>query len=370
MMRISAKSESSLVHAVEQFLRATLSTGWDLTAARPEGSNGDHGYDASIIATGPDGTRILILIEAKTHINPAGAARTAATLQRVKERLLDGPHDSVTAVLTAPFISERSRQLLRDAGLGWFDLTGNTRIEAARPALFIERAGADRNPDTEPEERRLKSLKGPGASRVVRALLDGAPDTRVRALAEYAEVGAATSARVLGYLAQEGLVERDERASVRRIRKRSLVRAWSRDYSLTKSNHVSPVIVPRGLDWLTEQLVERNFPHVLAGSAALHRLLPSDTPAVAPLSLLAVYSSEIPRLKRELRLPDAERAANAILLEPFDTVVLRGARESGGHRFTAPSQTVADLLTSPGRGPQEAEQLLEILAGQDEEWAL
>lgn len=356
--------------AFERFLRATLPAGWDLTATAPENPSRDRSHDYELIATGPDGTRTLAVVETKLRLKPALVPKTALALQRAKSRLADGPYDSVTAILIAPFVSERSRQLLLEDGIGWFDLTGNTRITADRPTLFIERTGADRDPNTEPGDRRLRSLKGPAAAKVVRALLDGAQDTKVRALAATAGVGAATSARVLAFLAQEQLVERDEHASVRRVRKRSLAHAWTRDYRITTTNHATPVVVPRGLDWMTEQLAERRLPHVLAGSAALRQYLPESVAAVTPLSLLALYSNEVPRLKRELRLRDAEHAANAVLLEPFDEVVLRGARESGGHRYTAPSQTVADLLTSPGRGPQEAEQLIETLADQDEEWTL
>jgi hypothetical protein len=370
MARISPESGSLLVDALEQFLRGALPGGWNLTAATPDNPGWGRSHDYAFIATGPDGTRTLAVIEAKSQLRPAVVPKTARTLQRAKDQLAHGPYDSVTAILIAPFISERSRELLLEDGIGWFDLAGNTRIAAERPALFIERTGADRDPNSEPGDRRRRSLKGPAAARVVRALLDGAQDTRVRALAATAEVGAATSARVLAYLAQERLVERDEHASVQRVHKRSLVQAWARDYRIMTTNHVTPVVVPRGLDWMAEQLVERRLPHVLAGSAALRLYLPEGVAAVTPLSLLAVYSNEVPRLKRELRLRDAEYAANAVLLEPFDEVVLRGAQESGGHHFTAPSQTVADLLTSPGRGPQEAEQLIETLADQDEEWTL
>jgi hypothetical protein len=34
----------------------------------------------------------------------------------------------------------------------------------------------------------------------------------------------------------------------------------------------------------------------------------------------------------------------------------------------APSQVVADLMTSPGRGPQEAEALLEKMKGAEDAW--
>src|SRR5690606_41852917 len=62
------------------------------------------------------------------------------------------------------------------------DLTGNLRIVASNPAIFLEARGADRDPDREP--RALRSLKGAAAGRVVRALCDFMPPYGVRALAE------------------------------------------------------------------------------------------------------------------------------------------------------------------------------------------
>jgi hypothetical protein len=50
--------------------------------------------------------------------------------------------------------------------------------------------------------------------------------------------------------------------------------------------------------------------------------------------------------------------ANVILVEPFDLVVY----ERDGINYAAPSQNAADLLTSAGRGPSEAEELMEWMA--------
>ena len=48
-----------------------------------------------------------------------------------------------------------------------------------------------------------------------------------------------------------------------------------------------------------------------------------------------------------------------ILAEPFDPLVYERGRELDGITYVAPSQNAADLLTSPGRGPSEAEELIE-----------
>ncbi|WP_030144708.1 hypothetical protein [Glycomyces sp. NRRL B-16210] len=373
MTRISPESETSLLDAFEQELRTLLPATWTLEAhreARLEHQESARRADLVLTIATPAGTHVALLVEVKHHADPRTVLGAVAQLESLATALQDRFPNGLNRVVVSNFLSPRARELLLEHGVGWYDASGNMRLELDEPAVFISRSGAERDPSPRTDHRRLKSLRGPSAARVVRALLDGAPDTRVRPLAEHAGVGTATSARVLAYLAEQHLVDRDEQATVRRVHKQSLAQAWARDYGVTTTNHSTSVLVPRGLDWLIEQLAERNLPHVLGGSAALRHYLPERTTAVTPLSLLAVYSSEVPRLKRELRLRDAGRTANALLLEPFDRLVLRGARKDGGHTYTAPSQTVVDLLTSPGRGPEEAGQLIEVLAEQDEEWTL
>ena len=68
--------------------------------------------------------------------------------------------------------------------------------------------------------------------------------------------------------------------------------------------------------------------------------------------------------------PCPDRGANVLLLEPFDQTVVQGAQDADGLSYAAASRTVVDLLTSPGRGPAEASQLMEVLAEHDEEWTL
>lgn len=63
-----------------------------------------------------------------------------------------------------------------------------------------------------------------------------------------------------------------------------------------------------------------------------------------------------------------DRGANVVLVEPFDAVVYRGARLNDRLTYAAPSQVVADLLTGPGRAPEEGASLIGVLASKDESW--
>ncbi|MCG2807376.1 MAG: hypothetical protein L6413_03805, partial [Coriobacteriia bacterium] len=57
-----------------------------------------------------------------------------------------------------------------------------------------------------------------------------------------------------------------------------------------------------------------------------------------------------------------------LLVEPFDAVVFERTVLDEGLRYVAPSQIAADLLTSSGRGPEEAEALIEWMISHEEVW--
>lgn len=60
--------------------------------------------------------------------------------------------------------------------------------------------------------------------------------------------------------------------------------------------------------------------------------------------------------------------ANVLLIEPNDAGVFDGMETRQGVRYAAPSQVAADLLSSPGRGPSEGEELIRWMQANEEKW--
>lgn len=360
--RNTAIRETELLRALRDALASALPSTWSMVS-QPELGRGDKRADAVIQLTGPDRSSATIFVEAKRVAEPRdvmGALRQlAAYRQKGDESLL----------VVAPYLSPRTRELLQEAGAGWFDATGNFRLQIDRPAVFIERSGASRNPFSDADDRRLKSLKGPSAARIVRALLDEQLPIGVRALAEVAEVGAATSSRVSDLLVREELANRDEDGRITDVKKASLVRRWSSDYGISSSNQPVPVLAPRGLDQVITSLRGYKDEYAVTAEAAARAYLPKGSAAVAPLSLLTVFVPNAVTASESLALRPAERGANVVLVEPFDDVVFRGTTKQSRLTYAAASQVVADLLTGPGRAPEEAKALIETLAKSDEAWS-
>jgi hypothetical protein len=56
------------------------------------------------------------------------------------------------------------------------------------------------------------------------------------------------------------------------------------------------------------------------------------------------------------------------LLTPFDDVVFERTSTKNGVTIAAISQVAADLLTSPGRGPNEAAALMQWMQENEDAW--
>src|SRR5439155_25128075 len=164
-------------------------------------------------------------------------------LQRAASRW--GSADEVVLVLAARYLAPATRERIAAAGAGYVDLTGNLQLAAERPALLIRDRGADRDPWRGPGRPR-GTLKGPPAARVVRALVDFAPPYSVPELAERAGASTGATYRVVEFLEEQDLVERERRGPIRDVRWRLILERWSRDYGFGQSNTVATFLEPRG----------------------------------------------------------------------------------------------------------------------------
>lgn len=362
VMRNEALRETALLRGLSDALRAALPSTWSLTS-RNDVATDRARIDAVLTLAAPDGVTATVFVEAKRVIEPRDVPSVLRQLESYRR------NGDAGLLVTSSYLSPRVRYLLQEAGAGWFDATGNLRLQLERPSVFIDRTGATRSPFTDAEDRRLKSLKGPGAARVVRALLDGQPPIGVRALAELAEVAAATSARVLELLAREDVIEREADGRVEGVRKLSLARRWTSDYGLTTTNQAVPTLAARGIDRVLAGLRRYEGEYAITAEAATRAYLPPGRSAVAPLSLLTIFVANATVAGESLKMRPADRGANVLLVEPFDPVVFRGAIRRDRLRYAAPSQVIVDLLTAPGRAAEEAQPLVETLAAADPGWA-
>lgn len=358
MMRNTSTSDNTTFTRALDELRSRLPQTWrvdviDQRAYVP-------GPDAVVRVVGPDGQASILLIEVKSRLDPKDVE---PLVSRFEMRLWQ--NTEATPVVVARYLSERTRESLRAREAGYIDLTGNMYLRLNAPAVAIERAGADKDP--EPTQRPARSLKGAKAGRLVRTLVDFTPPLGTREIAKIAQIDPGYVSRLLALLERDDYIGREPRGPVTRIDWPNLLRAWTRDYSLDFSNLATAYLQPRGLpallDALRRQEGEEALTYAISGSLAAARRAP-----IAPARLGVVYVKRLDEAAQVLGLLPAETGANVLLVEPFDSVVFERTVLDEGLRYVAPSQIAADLLTSSGRGPEEAEALIEWMLSNEVVW--
>jgi hypothetical protein len=313
----------------------------------------DLATDAQVAITAPDGQRAVVLLEAKRSLDPRGASELARRLGT------DRPGEPV--IVVSPYLTASVRDRLRVSGLGYVDFTGNARLTLGSPGLHIETAGADCDPN--PARRPTRSLRGPKAGRVIRALCDFREPGGVRDLATKTGLDPGYVSRILALLDREMLVERGPRGRILKVDWERLLRRWAQDVPFESRGQTASYLEPRGLPAPLERFPSSELRYAITGSLAASRLAP-----IAPSRLAVIYVESLERAAEAWSLRPAETGGNVLLILPTDDCVFAGTRDVEGINYAAPSQVAADLLTSPGRGPAEADELIRWMAANEEKW--
>ena len=351
--------ENEMVEATVGWLRDRLPETWQITPSSQ--TIPESGLDAGTAIEVKDsrGTYARIAVEARTTLSPRDVDRLLGTLGRTL-RALAG---STPILVVAPWLSERTRQRLRDQRISYLDLTGNALIRLDNPALFLETAGASRDPA--PLARGKARLQGPKAGRLIRTLVDVAPPYGVRELAASTGLAAGYVSRLLDTLDDEALVGRSPRGGVETVDVPGLVRRWAGTYDVFRSNQARTYLFPAGPAEALRRLASVAARTAVTGSFAAVRLA-----AVAGPALLAVYCDDPAALADELELIPTDSGANMVVLTPFDQVVWEQTSTQDGLTVVAASQIAVDCLSGNGRMPAEGDAVLDWLTDNEDAWRL
>ena len=340
---------------IERILAERIPAGWSIRARRAE-SLGRYRVDLLAEVASPAGESAVVAVEIKRTLEPRDVSRAVEQISVITA----GELPRAVPVVAAAYLSSRARAMLRARRVGYVDMTGNVRIEISTPGLFISTDGADRDPW--PRDHKLRSLRGRGAARAMRAIIDTAPPYGVRELALSTGASAPTLSRVLDLLEREAIVTR-VRGAVSTLDWQAAIRRWAEDYDQTDSNTPTSVLDPRGLPALENKLRAMNFAYAATGALAAQQFDP-----IAPARLAAIYVTDPSQAIGDLDLRETEAGANVVLLEPLDPVVFDRTVERDGLRCVAPSQLAVDLLTGPGREPAQGEEMLAWMARNEHVW--
>jgi hypothetical protein len=337
-----------------------LPAGWAVVVEEDK-RLGDYCVDAGVELRAPDGSSVLVVIEAKRQLATRDVPYALEQLEAYR-RAIGGATPTV-AMLVARYLPASTREQIERRGASYADATGNLYLAVERPALFLRDVGAQRDPWRKPG-RPPGGLKGPSAARVVRALVDFTPPFTVPQLIERSGASTGATYRVVELLQQEALIEREPRAAITSVDWRALLERWSQYYGFQQSNTIGASLAPRGLPVLIEALRSNaEMRYVLTGSLAIEEDL-----AYAPARLAMIYVDQVQDAIERLDLRSVESGANVLLVATDCDVVFERSQRIAGVRVAAKSQIVVDLLTAPGRGPAEAQVLLDWMSTNEPSW--
>lgn len=338
-----------MMRAVERLVSDALPPRWSFRSSREAGKG--RRRDARWTLKAPDGSTATFAVETKRAI-------PGPQLDQVVAQLAEA---NALPLVATPYLSPTLRGSLADRGISYADSTGNVRLVADKPGLFVERAGAPKDPWASDET--LRSLRGRGAGRAIRALVDFCPPYGVRDLAQRAGVPLGSLSRVLELLAREGLVSRDKGGGVADIDWQGTIRRWAQDYDFVRSNQTATFLEPRGLDALGSKLFDAKWIYAATGALGAQQFA-----AIAPARQAAIYVDDIARAAERLRLRPTDAGANVVLAEPYDPVAFDRSTVRDELRVVAASQLAVDLLTGPGRDPSEGNELLDWMRRNEDGW--
>lgn len=178
--------------------------------------------------------------------------------------------------------------------------------------------------------------------------------------------GASTGAtyRVVDFLEEEALLERQKRGPITAVRWRPMIERWAKDYGFDRADTIRSYIAPRGIEQAVEALRRaEGLAYVVTGSVAAQFNAP-----FAPSRLLTAYVADPHEAAEALDLRPTDRGANVVLAANKDDFAFERARDLDGLRVAAASQVVVDLMTGPGRNPAEAEALLDWMEENEDAW--
>jgi hypothetical protein len=350
------ETEAEVARRGFSILEERLPAGWsaELTT-RPDRPN-----DGTIEIRDETGASSTLILEVKRIVKGRDVGPLRDQLDMSTQELA-----GTLGLVVARYLSPPVRAKLTEAGLSYIDATGNVRVELTRPGLFLSDRGADQDPWRGPG-RPLGTLKGEPAAKVVRTIADFARNWTVRELTDVSKASTGATYRVVEFLEREGLAMRGDDGRIAVPDWAQMLRRWSDDYGFVRTNQVTRWIAPRGLPGLREVLSSGDGRprHAVTGTIAAAEWAP-----YAPARLAMIYVADASAAAEAWDLRPTEAEANVMLAVPrYDVVFERSSMTTDGITIAATSQVVVDLLTGPGRNPNEAEELLRWMQRDESAW--
>lgn len=359
-------SEDQILDAALGQLRKRLPSGWTADT-KHAGLRGQLRGGAIITLTAPDGRSARLLADPKRSLVTRDLGAITLQLQRfINDALTEDAGNAAAPFVVARYLAQPLQRWLEENDIAYADATGNLRLAIADPALFVRDIGATKDPWRGPG-RPKGNLKGASAARLVRTLVDFRPPYTVPELMKLAGTPSGNTYRAVTFIEDQDLLTR-ENGEIRHVRWRALLERWSTDYSFSSLAGSNTYLAPRGLPDLMKRLADTSA-HDPAGSYVVTGSLATPRwESYAPAKNAMLYAERPDRLAAYLGLRQVDAGTNVMLAPSVGTAAFDRTERLNGTVVVAPSQAAVDLLSAPGRGPEEGRALLDWMEKNESSW--
>jgi hypothetical protein len=307
-------------------------------------SSHDGGVDL-VVEDGP--VRLAVEIKGSGSSATVGAAIAAArsAAAQLGKRVLP--------VIAVPFMGDVGKKLCAEAGVSWFDLSGNAHIVAPGLRILIEG-----KPNLFVQRGRPSTAFAPKSSRITRQLLlDPRKFWRQQDLARAARLDDGFTSRIVQRLEHDRLIERTTESLLHVRDANLLLDAWSETYDFGKHTIIRGHVTARDGEELVirAQTLESKVQYAATGLAAAYLYT-----QFAAFRLATFYVARRPpdKVLRDLGFREEPRGANFWLVIPNDEGVFDGADTVGKVvHCVHPVQVYLDLKAHPERATEAAGEL-------------
>ena len=294
-----------------------------------------------------DRVRMVVELKRAGDASHVGSAAEQARAYAAKA----GP--KVLPVVGVPYMGEVGKRLCNEAGVCWFDFSGNADIAAPGLRIFV-----DGKPNQFVRRGRPATAFAPKSARIARHLLIHSSRTfRQQELATAVGLDDGFTSRIVRRLEEDRLIARDKERGIHVVSPERLLSAWSESYDFRKHKllrgHISARSGEELLDRVGSVLTRAKARYAATGLAGawLHT-------KHVQFRLATFYIAD-PRktLLEAVKFRDEAKGANVWFAMPNDEGVFDGATQMEGISCAHPVQVFLDLRAHPERAQEAASEL-------------
>ena len=301
-----------------------------------------------ILNTVVSGKPAKFIVEVKSQGEPRFVRMAIAQIKDYIQNVKDS-----YGILAAPYLSDTSRQICKEAGIGCIDLAGNAFLSFR--TIYIDRSN---RPNPFAVTRISKSVFSPKSSRILRVLLSN-PSKKwyVEDMSKEAGISIGLTSRVKQFLlAEEWIKEEDKQFYL--AKSEEVLDQWVNNYSYEKNpmfSFYSGLSEDQFEAAIKKECERRKYRYGLALFSGARKV----APFVRFMRFFTYIDGDIEDIANILQMKKVESGANVTILQPYDDGVYYGLQEINGIKVVSDIQLYLDLKSYKGRGEEAAEAIFE-----------